>query len=446
MGHPLQLRLADGVDLLKKRGQGDAGAEGQHLAPDVVGDVGGPVQAKQGLNLQLVLGAHELLIADRLGDADDLPHREEGGVVQVVAIRLAWLADQVEAQQPGIAVRGPEGGDAVDGVVLVELPQLEHPVVGVIEVRNDVAGEAAVRRLALVPAVVPQQLLDDAQLEGVGVARTTGSPGHGHVGQGDQLVGFALLPTHEAGRAGCLGHRVGQAAEVLRRQVAQLALVHGPRADKDHTGARVVGRDKVVDQLLVDPLLNVLWGAQDGQSVARPLEGPRVKVVHQNLVNARLDVLLLLQDGATLGLHVGLGAAGVQEDVRQDVHGLRDVLLEALHVVAGVLPRGVGIEVGAHLLHAILDVPPRTLPRTLEVHVLQKVSNTVVLQSLVPASGINPNTHRAGFPGLHLGGNPKPIVQLVLESGRNTFQRLVNRWAGVGNDGGERRCSHYLRL
>ena len=101
---------------------------------------------------------------------------------------------------------------------------------------------------------------------------------------------------------------------------------------------------------------------------------------------------------------------GALEDIADDVDRLRDILLEALGVVDGLLPRCVSVEVGTNVLDLKLQSVLGTTAGTLEGHVLEEVGSSVGGIGLSPGTCIYPDTDRSGLRrGMRLRSNGKAI-------------------------------------
>ena len=59
---------------------------------------------------------------------------------------------------------------------------------------------------------------------------------------------------------------------------------------------------------------------------------------------------------ATLSFNITLVQIGVQEDVRKNLHGFGDVILENLGIVDSVFARGIRIEVAAHVFYLLFEL------------------------------------------------------------------------------------------
>lgn len=105
--------------------------------------------------------------------------------------------------------------------------------------------------------------------------------------------------------------------------------------DKDHTVSSVVGLDVVLEIGALDAL-DVLLGSEDGAAEGLALESGGVEVVENDLLKLLVYLFLLAENDITLALNRGGLELGVLEDIRENVDGGGDVVVESLGVVDGV--------------------------------------------------------------------------------------------------------------
>ncbi len=144
-----------------------------------------------------------------------------------------------------------------------------------------------------------------------------------------------------------------------------------------------------------------------------------MEAVKDNLLHVTRDLLSLAENGMALGVHGLVSNLGVEHHVGEDVKGLVDIGLLYLAVVDSGLTRGVGVEGSAEVLDLGLELVARALVGALEHHVLEEVSNTVVLLSLETATGIDEDTDGGSITIHSLGGNTDTVLQ-----SRNTGLRV----------------------
>ena len=100
-------------------------------------------------------------------------------------------------------------------------------------------------------------------------------------------------------------------------------------------------------------------GAQDRPADRLRRVGVLLEVVEDDVVRRVVRLADLLQDHAALALQLLGLEGGVGQDVADDVGGERGVLLQHLHVVGGLLARGVGVDVAADRLDLLGDLRRR---------------------------------------------------------------------------------------
>ena len=103
---------------------------------------------------------------------------------------------------------------------------------------------------------------------------------------------------------------------------------------------------------------------------------------------------LLAQNDIALALNFALLQLRVLQDIRDDVHGLGDVLPERLGIVHRLLARSVRIKVCAHVLDLELERLLCAPVGALERHVLQKVRRAVRRVGFCAGSRIDPHADR----------------------------------------------------
>jgi hypothetical protein len=174
----------------------------------------------------------------------------------------------------------------------------------------------------------------------------------------------------------------------------------------------------VITQVTLGEGSNVLLRSQNGASQTSSLEGSGVQVVQDKLFLLLVDLGHFSQNNIAFSLNGILIEVGVEEDIRENLECLTNVLLEDLGKVNGLLTRSVGVpenikgrelvrisfvtyrtpfytehkilqfhliapifnlQVSTHVLDFNLQLLLSSLGSTLESHVLQKVSGTIVL-------------------------------------------------------------------
>ena len=141
-------------------------------------------------------------------------------------------------------------------------------------------------------------------------------------------------------------------------------------------------------------------------------EGGGLEVVEDDVVRRVVGLADLLQDHAALALQLLGGEGGVGQDVADDVGGERQVLLQDLAVVGGLLARGVGVEVAADVLDLAGDGGGVALLGALEGHVLEEVGDAVLRRRLVAGAGGDVGAEGDGLDPRHgLGDDGQAVGQ-----------------------------------
>lgn len=341
----------DGVDVALDLGGGHAAAGGDDLAADVLSKGGGAVEGEEDRGLELGLGALDLGLGDVGAETHPLADGEVDEIVDTVELvghevdtpeadrqvsfKYALLAGchKKDAQGrrsrglPSVAVARREAHEAVRDVVVVDE-------------RGELA--AGVGRVAHGLVVVADDGLGDESGEVVGVAPADTLNGEGDVDGGHGVVTDTDIGADEVGlllrlEAGVvLGALLGELGEVLLGKVDEPLVGDAASTDEDHAVGGVVVLD-VVGELGPRDVADVLAGAEDGAAQGLVLESGGVEVVEDDLLNLLLDLLGLAEDDVALALDGALLELGVLEDVGEDVDALRNVGVDGLGEVDGVL-------------------------------------------------------------------------------------------------------------
>ena len=112
----------------------------------------------------------------------------------------------------------------------------------------------------------------------------------------------------------------------------------------------------------------------------------------------------LLDHHALLLRHFSGVEGRVGRHVRDHVHGQGQVLVHHLGIEAGALLGREGVQLSAHGVHLLRDLPGRALFGALEHHVLQEVADARLLHRLELGTRAQPQAHGDG-PKV---GNPLP--------------------------------------
>lgn len=186
--------------------------------------------------------------------------------------------------------------------------------------------------------------LSDERGEVVVVLPANTLDGDGDVGSGHGIVtdpdfgadevGLGLLSGGDRGKTS--RRSGGEAGEVLLGKLDELGVGDATSTNEDHAVSSVVGLDVALEVVTLDGL-DVLLGSENGAAERLALVRGGVEVVENNLLELLVDLLLLTEDDITLALNGGALELGVLENVGQNVDGVRDVGVEGLGVVDGVL-------------------------------------------------------------------------------------------------------------
>ena len=107
-----------------------------------------------------------------------------------------------------------------------------------------------------------------------------------------------------------------------------------------------------------------------------------MKVIENNLFQLLVDLLLLPKDDIPLTLNSRAIKLRVLKDITNNINRLSHIFPEALRIINGLFPRGVGIQMGAKVLNLQLESVLASFIRTLESHMLKEMSSTIRLVSL----------------------------------------------------------------
>lgn len=150
-----------------------------------------------------------------------------------------------------------------------------------------------------------------------------------------------------------LGTLAGKAGEVLLGKLNQLLVGNATGSSENHAVSSVVVLD-VVGELGAGNITDVLAGSKDGAAKRLVLESSGVQVVKDNLLNLLLNLLGLSENDVALALDGGRLELGVLQDIGQDVDGLRNIGVESLGEVDGVLALRVVLVVRFFFLDALI--------------------------------------------------------------------------------------------
>ena len=142
-------------------------------------------------------------------------------------------------------------------------------------------------------------------------------------------------------------------------------------------------------------------------------ESLREQLVHE-VVGRVLDHLDFFDDDLLLALDVVGAERRIADDVRQDVDGERQVLVEHLDVIAGVFLRGERVELAADGVDRLGDVFGGARAGALEQHVLDEMRDAAALGRFVARSAGQPDADADRTDLRHpLGENAKAVIENV---------------------------------
>ncbi len=147
------------------------------------------------------------------------------------------------------------------------------------------------------------------------------------------------------------------------------------------------------DGLPAEPL-NGLATSQDGAPKRMGRPDPLGKEVVDQVIWSILHHLDLLEDHRFLSLNVFSSEERMEENVREEIHRQREVLVEHAHVKAGVLLGGKGIHVSAHRIHGAGNLLGGAGCRPFKNQVLDEVGDPAAALRFVARPGVDPNSHR----------------------------------------------------
>lgn len=91
-----------------------------------------------------------------------------------------------------------------------------------------------------------------------------------------------------------------------------------------------------------------------------------MKTIEDNFLRNRVDLLKFTEDNISFVFYRHRVHDRVLQDVGQETECLRDIFAEGAREVHGLLPRRVCIEVGTEVLNLDLQLPARSLLRSLD--------------------------------------------------------------------------------
>ena len=198
----------------------------------------------------------------------------------------------------------------------------------------------------------------------------------------------------------------------------------------DHV-RRHIGAAEVLAQRLSGEPLDSFLRAENGpaERVSLP-EILREELVHE-IVGRILDHLDFFEDDFLFATDLVFDERGTHDDVREQLDGERQMLVEHLDVVAGVLFRRERVELAANRVDRLRDILGRSRVGALEEHVLDEVRNPAERVGFVARPPRQPHANRHG-PNLRhrLGDETETGIQHFADN-----QLVLNR-SRVSQSGG----------
>lgn len=119
-----------------------------------------------------------------------------------------------------------------------------------------------------------------------------------------------------------------------------------------------------------------------------------MQMIKHNFFHLFVHLLLLPEDHITFPLDRMCLQLRILEDIAYNVHGLIDILPEALRIVHRLLSRGIGIQMRAHILDFKFKITLGTSICALECHVFKKVGSAIRGVGFGTGTSIDPHTDR----------------------------------------------------
>ncbi len=140
--------------------------------------------------------------------------------------------------------------------------------------------------------------------------------------------------------------------------------------------------------------VHAVTSSQDGPSQGMPLPDLLGKDIVDNVVRRVLHHLDLLQDHRLLALQLLGVEEGVQEDIGEQIHSQWQVLVENLHVEAGMFLGRKGVHLATDRIHGARDVFRAPGGRPLEHQVLDQVRDPAPIVRFTSGACAHPDSHR----------------------------------------------------
>ncbi len=141
-------------------------------------------------------------------------------------------------------------------------------------------------------------------------------------------------------------------------------------------------------------------------------EQRRQELVGQRVLGVVVAHGDLFEDDGAFQLDIVGGATPVEHHVADQVDGQREIAVEHVRVVAGVLLGGEGVQLTADRVHRLRDIDSRARRSGFEQQMLQEVRSTGHRGALVARSDAYPHPDRGrAHPGQVFGDYPQTAGQ-----------------------------------
>mmetsp|Transcript_12665 Transcript_12665/g.15988 ORF Transcript_12665/g.15988 Transcript_12665/m.15988 type:complete len:228 (+) Transcript_12665:844-1527(+) len=172
-------------------------------------------------------------------------------------------------------------------------------------------------------------------------------------------------------------------------------MIHSSGTCNHHSAAGIMGRN-IITQVLLGQRTNILFGAQNCTTQSRPLKSSRVQMIQHQLLLLLINLTHLSQNDISLPLNRPLVQLRMEQNVAQNLHPPLHILLKHLHEINCLLATGISVQMPPHILNLHLQLLLRPFVRTLERHMLQKMSGAIVRGRFVTGPGVDPHADRGG--------------------------------------------------
>jgi hypothetical protein len=156
-------------------------------------------------------------------------------------------------------------------------------------------------------------------------------------------------------------------------------------------------------------------GAEHGPSQGLIRKGHRLHMIEDDVVRGVLGLADLLQHDRPLAVQFGAVEGRVHHHIADDIHSQRQILLQHLGVIGGVLARRIGVERAADGLDLLGDVLRAAPRRAFEQHMLDQMGDAVDGGVFLARAGAKPEPDRGG---LDMVDAVRDHAQAVVEGGQ----------------------------